>query len=651
MTDAALRHSVVRRLKNFPLAPSPDNALIGVYEAISNSIHSAFDSGKPQEKEIVVDVIRNGAGAIEGFRIADNGIGLNDANFDSFRDLDSDYKLKRGGKGVGRLTWLKTFERVRVTSRFSQDGEWLERSFSFVADDATPFPDYSLGPSDKKLSETIVDLEELKPEYAEVAPKKSDTVLKAIARHFVKDLIAANSPKIIIRDGSNTELNSFFKNNIVRSDEDTFEVEIQGKKQKFSIKHFLASNYLKDQETNENTVYFLAHGRVVDRRGIGGLIGLKRLANGQTYLGLIESKFFDAGVTQERTMFTLNVEVIDVVTRAAAESAAKFLHDETAPIRTRQVQMLKILRREYPRFIGTIRDEAKFVEDKLTLGATNQESVFRAVSLEWYRNKRRVDREIRVGLKNASSPAEIAAAVSKIMSAVDVETKAALADYMAERKVIIDLFDDLLSKIKSGEHHYEEELHNVVCPTGHNADQLAYANHNLWLLDERLPYYTFFNSDLSIAAQTEKGKGGKEPDLTFFDISLAFEQNKEPVPIIIVEFKRPGRDDYSGAKNPIDQCLDYVERIKDGNAAVDSKGKHVSWIDPESLFYCYVVADIKPTLRKIITKHDLTKTPDGRGYWKYHEGLKCMIEVIPYDKIVESNRTRHEAFFEKLGIN
>ena len=124
-----LRHSITRRLSNFTLSPSPDNALIGVYEAISNSIHAAADSGSPDKIIISVTVIRDNNGEPDGFVIADDGIGLTAANYDSFRDVDSNYKIKRGGKGVGRLMWLKTFDSIKIESRFSEDGKWFQRNF------------------------------------------------------------------------------------------------------------------------------------------------------------------------------------------------------------------------------------------------------------------------------------------------------------------------------------------------------------------------------------------------------------------------------------------------------------------------------------------------------------------------------------------
>src|SRR3546814_8180953 len=48
---------------------------------------------------------------IVGFIVHDNGIGLDDRNFDSFNTAFSPRKSQIGGKGLGRFTWLKAFDR------------------------------------------------------------------------------------------------------------------------------------------------------------------------------------------------------------------------------------------------------------------------------------------------------------------------------------------------------------------------------------------------------------------------------------------------------------------------------------------------------------------------------------------------------------
>ena len=107
------------RIKNFSL---PTNKpLMPLFEAVVNSIH-AIKEKKITDVKIDINVIRksslmnDGLDPIVSFEITDNGIGFNDNNFESFMQSDSDYKADFGGKGVGRFTWLKAFENVKITS-------------------------------------------------------------------------------------------------------------------------------------------------------------------------------------------------------------------------------------------------------------------------------------------------------------------------------------------------------------------------------------------------------------------------------------------------------------------------------------------------------------------------------------------------------
>lgn len=175
--------------------------------------------------------------------------------------------------------------------------------------------------------------------------------------------------------------------------------------------------------------------------------------------------------------------------------------------------------------------------------------------------------------------------------------------------------------------------------------------HNLWLIDERLPYYYYFNSDLPLSDQLESSKDMKRPDVTLSDVASAFQQRGSSEPFIIVEFKRPGRDNYNSKDDPVKQCLDYVLDMRDGRKLTDADGAWISSVHENTLFYCYIVADITPSLRRLLDFHDMKKTPDGRGYFRFHEGLKAWCEVIPFDKLIEANRVRHNAFFERLGLS
>lgn len=649
-----LTQTLTGRLRNFPLAPSPDNALWGVYEAVANSLHAIRDRQSPSEVgRINIEVHREADGEVDGFTVTDNGIGLNSDNFTSFRKVDSTFKAVRGGKGVGRLTWLKTFNSVDVSSRYMIDeGIVEERTFKFLEDDQRPIQQHRILPADLPLR-TVITLKGMKDAYRRECPKRPETIVRAIIRHFLKDLISKDGVSIVVSDENLSDLREVFAASIERKLEGQFSTELNGQDAQFSITHLVLSKAFADHESKENAMYLLAHGRVVGSQPVGGLIGLKKLQGGRTYAGLIEGAYLDDVVTQERTMLSANSQIVDDIVRRAALEAVVFLREDTQPVRDRQLQMVKQIKKEYPRFIGTLSEEGEFVEKKLPLSVRDQESVFRAVSLEWYRSKRKIDRSIRAGLSNPQNEVEFQKALVEASKSIAIESKAILADYVTERKVVIDFLERLVKKVRSdGTDSYELEakVHDLIVPRKSNSDNIKLETHNLWLIDERLPYYYYFSSDLPLSDIIQDSDDRRRPDVTLSDVASTFKQRGGNEPFIMVEFKRPGRDNYNSKDDPVKQCLDYVIEMKAGQNLTDSSGAWNSSVNENTLFYCYVVADITPTLKRLLEFHDMKRTPDGRGFFKFHEGLRAWCEVIPYDKLIENNRVRHTAFFEKLGL-
>ena len=129
------------RVKNFNL---PKNQpLVPLFEAIVNAIHAIGErkSTDPSfEGQIIIRILRDGQFVLDGtgelpqiqsFEIIDNGIGFNEANIASFMESDSTYKSQIGGKGVGRFSWLIAFEKAEIESVYSEEDEYVKRSFDF----------------------------------------------------------------------------------------------------------------------------------------------------------------------------------------------------------------------------------------------------------------------------------------------------------------------------------------------------------------------------------------------------------------------------------------------------------------------------------------------------------------------------------------
>src|SRR5690606_37187395 len=98
------------RIGNISLAPNAKNALYPLFEAVMNSIHAIeerFGRDNLTKGDITITLHRDEAGEYAGFTVSDNGIGFNRDNLLSLRKFDSPRKATIGGKGVGRLLWLK----------------------------------------------------------------------------------------------------------------------------------------------------------------------------------------------------------------------------------------------------------------------------------------------------------------------------------------------------------------------------------------------------------------------------------------------------------------------------------------------------------------------------------------------------------------
>ena len=208
------------RLRNTPLTTS--GGMLPLYEAVSNSIHALEDAGLSTDKgRIAIQIIRDNQIAMDfgmnkrrpgpdaksdiiGFKIIDNGIGFNDDNMTSFLTLDSDYKADRGGRGVGRLLWLKAFDCVQVDSVFLADGGIpTRRTFKF---------DRQLGVSESETAEvgdaerqTTIHLAGFSKRYRTASPKTANVIAKNLLEHCLWYFVRPHgAPTIEIVDDDDT---------------------------------------------------------------------------------------------------------------------------------------------------------------------------------------------------------------------------------------------------------------------------------------------------------------------------------------------------------------------------------------------------------------------------------------------------------------
>lgn len=107
----SLQTNLRGRVRNTPLPKA--HGLMPVFEAVVNSIHAIEDSENSSCGKIFLQIDRETQGSLNvdsksspniiGFTIRDNGCGFNEVNFKSFKTLDTEHKIAKGCRGVGRL--------------------------------------------------------------------------------------------------------------------------------------------------------------------------------------------------------------------------------------------------------------------------------------------------------------------------------------------------------------------------------------------------------------------------------------------------------------------------------------------------------------------------------------------------------------------
>ncbi len=673
--DMNLQTSLSGRLRNTNLPKK--SALFPLFEAIVNSIHAiderieSFDNYDLENSKITISLLRSAQGTLDGskpeiigFQIEDNGIGFNSKNYESFLTLDSEYKIAKGCKGIGRLIWLKAFSSVKIKSVFTENNKWYLRQFTFNVD----------GLFNEKLTEiepsipfTKVILQDIKKEYLASISKTVDTIANKIIDHcfwyFLRD---GGAPNIIISDDDdNVNLNAKFE---YSNSAEILNTSIEIKGVPFEITHI----HLKEGSPYSNKVLFGAANRLVISENlepkIQGLYGdLENNGESFSYVCFVSSQFLTDNVAPERLGFNIPEkkediafedisleEIKEAVVSSVSEHLYLYLRDN---LQRTEDRINSFVNTQEPRY----RSIVKYLtpEDK-AFNPNIKDSV-----LEIRLHKRLMELERQLMTEGRSLVYDECISDDDFNKRLhDYLEKAAdskasdLASYVAKRKVIIDLLERALERQDDGKYTREETIHKLIMPMRQTSESLPTEEYaNLWLIDERLAFHAYLASDKTIKSMPITSDAStKEPDLCALNIYdnplLVNEGASRPLAAItVVELKRPMRDDAKeGIKdNPIEQALNYLEKIRQGEAT-DPKGRPIP--APNDIpGFCYIICDITSTIKQRCKAMGcLQESQDKMGYFGFHPNYKAYIEVISFDKLLQQAKERNRMFFQKLGI-
>jgi hypothetical protein len=642
------------RIRNISLAPHAKNSLFPLFEAIMNSIHAIeelFGKDGLSSGHIEITIIRDEDDNCTGFEVTDNGIGFTKDNLESFVKMDSQKKVQIGGKGVGRLLWLKVAESVKVRSQYEESGQAKAMSFEFcLADPISNMETEDLS----KVTQigTTVEINPYRDSYARVIPKRAATIASRTLAHFISYFVNISQPKILFYDGDEIiDLFDEFSDSTERDEDFKFNLTIADEKHEFVVHCFLLPKAISDDEKSTNALYLGANGRAVRRFDMDNVLGLKAINGKYAFLGYVESKILNTTANDTRTDFSLSDDDILEIVDLSKNKAKKFLEPEISEIRDKQKKVVAALRTEHPRFLSVTQDVDAASND-LHLSMQKEEEIYVELSRQSLRSYKRRKSAFQKSVKKQLPDIETKA--KEYVDGLQGESVASLAEYVMKRKLILEVFESSLKykDVEKQSSEYENVVHDIICPLGSTSEELDYDDHNLWIVDDRLAFYSYFNSDKQMKAQIkDSGKPLDRPDLSIFDLGIGLQNDDVSQPITIIEFKRPKRDDYTLEKNPITQVRRYVSDMRQSKQAIKYDGTPLRAIDDVTPFMCHIVADITPSLESTMKDlGDFHQKAGTRTYYSWDRQYKIFIEISSFKDILDNAKARNKAFFEKLGI-
>jgi hypothetical protein len=641
-------------LERTHLAGHFDAFMLPMYEAGSNSIHALlekFGGANIAHKGKLVFSISIGTTPEEfSVTVSDNGDGLNVRNYYAFRTPFTGNKLKRGGKGFGRFIAFKVFEEVAYYSKsFSDEGRLETRSFIFDIFAAEEIIETVGGIAPEFETGCAVTYRQIKPAYRNRWSELTEqSILNGLSSNFLTYLVDGRMPETSVSiGGKDFDLRSHFKSIFRHEQSHNFSIDFGDATSDFKCD---VSRVERGKPFSRHTLLLFADNRLL---GAGRVIENKlgrpafQRSDGTEYVVIasVSGPFLDANANLARTALEATEDQVAEIVDRACQAILTTESAQHEIIKADQQNSVLSLLTRHPllRYALSGTTVADYVRSKPN--SWRQENFVSDLAIQRLREEKRWSTYVQTTI---ADPKLFAARKSQLLERVSDTYRDALAEYIVHRKAVIEIADQLRGADDDGLMTREDAFHQLMFPRREDSVSKKYFQHNLWLLDERLAFVSYVSSDRTLHGG-RRTLGDKVTDIAFYDeCYVAGGQGNTSV--VIVEFKRPGRDDYSFGReglDPIRQIHDTVEHIRDRKSFVTTTGKTID-IPESTPITAIIVADLEPTLRQLARRYDFAETWEKTGLFKYHEDFDVFIEIIGFNKLISDAEKRNAAFFEIL---
>lgn len=688
--------NAIKKKKGEPLRPIYE-AFSNAWESLKEKYVSDISNGKIQISIFLSkgkNVLNEEYLVFEKIEVYDSGVGLNLQNYERLKTLRDDSKGPLN-LGTGRVQYLHFFGETQIETVFKDEtihtgfGKMklvMSKSDSFLQNNAILREDLKepaesnstyckvsfcepLDAEDKKFFEALT-LASLKKELLlHFLPLFCDNTASLPQIEMIRDIdgkedreviLPCDVPPVYLTMSLDVPYSKKQDGKIVKTEEN----------ENFEIRSFT----LPEAHLERNSLIFVSKGEVAKVCDLAS-ISKKETINGNRYLFLLSGKYFDdrdadargslALISrkefkehEESGLFPETVILIDDI----KESANEKILSSCPEIRSAKADKEKGLGELRDMFLLK-KETIDMVRSKIRASSSDQEILSIVYAAERkeeagqdadIKKRREIIRALDPNDENYQE--NLKKQVDEFVQEVPLQNRAALTRYVARRKLVLDVFDDILSKelaslAKTGRIS-ESVLHNLIFQR--RSEDVE--DSDLWLLNEDFLYFKGV-SDIRLASVEINGKklfkeefnlsederkyreklehdaGDRRPDILLFP-----SEGK----CIIIELKAPDVN-VSEHLHQINRYASLINNLSSEDFVFRS-------------FYGYLIGetldeddvrDVDADFRR--TYDDVLVRPYKviGGRFGRNDGALYM-EVLKYTSLLKRARQRNEIFIRKL---
>ncbi|MFM2275483.1 MAG: hypothetical protein RL211_1355 [Pseudomonadota bacterium] len=586
-----------------------------IREALTNSIHAggksiAVDLHFSERQQEISGVTADERRVLEQITITDDGEGFTAANLNFFDEICTSHKDSIGGKGVGRLAFLKYANTVEIRSQLAD--ELVEFAYT---------PDFKPEDVKKRVGSgspsTCITLRELKENINTQVAKLVNSIcddlrlllfMKHQSGHSIKLTFTHNSRQpfdecyVFSGDGIKSELDRGF-------DVDGVEFKCYG---------------FRDEAPKKGIVAMLCADELCIEEYV-----ISRRFDICRHLIFVTSEYFNHRSNMERQKLELprtddDVDMVSPISREKlmprihAECMAMIEESAEGDIEQFKTDNVKKLKKYYP-FIKV---------DSLGGNAAllDAEEVVKTYRAQQAKREDQLVEALETG---------------KPVSWDDVSHLASedLARFIVHRALVIDSLANMPPSSA------EDAIHNAILPKKSDGSDIR--ENNIWLVDDKfLSYSSIYSDEALTTIVQEVGKSVESKQQRRPDVAAFFSRDSEnhPNKLVIVEFKKPGADIFDNNKALI-QCRLYASELSERISTVREVFAF-SIVEIGDEFY----RDMKQTGFK-----DVFSLTERVVYNDFLIGSKSEIPlhlyVLPASALIKDAKARNRVFEEVLQFD